>query len=171
MCTTTRPTSTRWCGAWSAPNRCSGNDCRGLRTVLRSVPNPIHELFMLRHWRLLAAAALVAPPLLAQSVPATPTVAQFLSPASPLTLTAAKKADRLAWMAYEKGGRNVYVASAPTFKPVKLTSWTKDDAIDLTNVSISDDGQTVIFIRGHGANRDGWIASPDHDPEGGQRAV
>src|SRR5687768_17669471 len=45
---------------------------------------------------------------------------------------------------------------------------TKDDAIDLTNVSISDDGQTVIFIRGHGANRAGWIASPDHDPEGGR---
>ncbi|MGH7678450.1 MAG: TolB family protein, partial [Gemmatimonadaceae bacterium] len=130
----------------------------------------------------LAVAVLLSPSLFAQPVtqasgaraqpdPSAPTIAQFLSPASPLTLAAARKADRLAWMAYEKGGRNVYVASAPTFRPVKLTSWNKDDAIDLTNVSISDDGRTVVFIRGHGANRDGWIASPDHDPEGGQRSV
>jgi dipeptidyl-peptidase-4 len=127
----------------------------------------------MRQWRLLAAAALVAPQAFAQSVqPASgPTVAQFLSPASPLTLVAAKKADRLAWMAYEKGWRNVYVAAAPTFTPVRLTNFMKDDAIDLTNVSISDDGRTVVFIRGHAPNREGWIANPNHDPEGGQRAV
>jgi dipeptidyl-peptidase-4 len=132
---------------------------------------------MIRTWRLLAASLVVASPLIAQTTPARPaamvkpTIDQFLSPASPLTLVAAKKADRVAWMAYELGGRNVYVASAPTFKPVKLTSFNKDDAIDLTNVSISDDGKTVVFIRGHGANRDGWVASPDHDPEGGQRDI
>jgi dipeptidyl-peptidase-4 len=127
----------------------------------------------MRQWRLLAAAALFAPQAFAQSVqPASrPTVAEFLSPASPLTLVAAKKADRVAWMAYEKGGRNVYVAAAPTFRPVRLTNWMKDDAIDLTNVSISDDGKTVVFIRGHAPNREGWIANPNHDPEGGQRAV
>jgi dipeptidyl-peptidase-4 len=125
---------------------------------------------MQRTWRVLAAASLVTAPLFAQA-PTAPTVAQFLSPASPLTLVAARKADRIAWMAYEKGWRNVYVAAAPTFKPVRLTNWTKDDAIDLTNVSISDDGQTVVFIRGHAPNRAGWIANPNHDPEGGQRAI
>jgi dipeptidyl-peptidase-4 len=123
----------------------------------------------------LLLAVLVAPsPALTQvqqAALAKPSIADFLSPASPLTLTAAKKADRVAWMAYEKGGRNVYTAAAPTFRPAKLTSWNKDDAIDLTNVSISDDGSTIVFIRGHGANRDGWVANPDHDPEGGQRAI
>jgi hypothetical protein len=38
------------------------------------------------------------------------TIAQFLSPASPLEVSAAKKADRVAWVSYERGVRNVYVA-------------------------------------------------------------
>jgi dipeptidyl-peptidase-4 len=130
--------------------------------------------------RFVLAALFAAVPLAAQtaaipaSVPAgdaAPSIERFLSPASPLSLVAAKKADRLAWMAYEKGGRNVYTAAAPSFTPVKLTRFDKDDAIDLTNVSMSDDGRTIVFIRGFAPNRAGWIASPDHDPEGGQRAL
>ena len=124
---------------------------------------------MFRYRRLLIVSLLGATSAFAQQGPARATIEQFLSPASPLTLVSAKKADRVAWMAYELGARNVYVAAAPSFKPTKLTTWSKDDAIDLTSVSISDDGKTVVFIRGHGPNRVGWIASPDHDPEGGQR--
>ena len=71
--------------------------------------------------RFLALAVVVAP--LQAQAPVKATVAQFLSPSSPLTLTAAKKADRIAWMAYERGMRNVYTAAAPAFRPVKLTSW------------------------------------------------
>jgi dipeptidyl-peptidase-4 len=129
---------------------------------------------MFRFARRLSVIVFAAAPALAQSAPdinAAPTVEQFLSPASPLTLVAAKSTDRIAWMAYEKGWRNVYVASAPAFRPVRLTNWLKDDAVDLTNVSISDDGQTVVFIRGHAPNRQGWIANPNHDPEGGQRTI
>src|SRR5438045_3765370 len=46
------------------------------------------------------------------------TVEQFMSPSSPLEVSAARKADRIAWVAYERGMRNVYVASAPDFKAV-----------------------------------------------------
>ena len=42
------------------------------------------------------------------------TVEQFLNPASPLEVTAARKADRIAWMAYDRGLRNVYTAAAPS---------------------------------------------------------
>src|SRR5687767_1363180 len=102
---------------------------------------------------------------------AAPSIAAFLSPSSPLSLVAAKKADRLAWMAYEKGMRNVYTAAAPSFTPVKLTRFNEDDGIDLTNVTVSDDGRTIVFIRGHAPNRDGWIANPNHDPDGGIREL
>lgn len=130
--------------------------------------------------RSLPLVALCATPLVAQtpaalaSAPkgnAAPSIAAFLSPASPLSLVAARKADRLAWMAYEKGMRNVYTAAAPNFTPVKLTQFNVDDGIDLTNVSISDDGRTIVFIRGHAPNRDGWIANPNHDPDGGIREL
>src|SRR5580765_5335445 len=48
------------------------------------------------------------------------TIDQFLSPASPLELGAAKKADRIAYVVYERGMRNVYTGAAPDFKPVRI---------------------------------------------------
>jgi dipeptidyl-peptidase 4 len=100
-----------------------------------------------------------------------PTVAQFLSPSSPLELAAAKKADRVAWMAYERGMRNIYTAAAPTFTPVRLTRWLEDDGIEVADVAISDDGSVVVFTRGSDPNRAGWVANPNHNPEGGDRAI
>ncbi|MGQ0640888.1 MAG: S9 family peptidase [Gemmatimonadaceae bacterium] len=100
-----------------------------------------------------------------------PTVEQFMSPSSPLELVSARKADRVAWMAYEKGMRNVYTAAAPNFAPVRLTRFLEDDGIDLTDVRISDDGATIIFVRGSAPNRQGWIANPPHDPAGGERWI
>ncbi|RPJ74653.1 MAG: hypothetical protein EHM24_05690, partial [Acidobacteria bacterium] len=47
-----------------------------------------------------------------QSMPA-PTIEQYLRPGVPYELVAAKKADRIAWIAYEAGARNVYTAAAP----------------------------------------------------------
>src|SRR5437868_3760036 len=66
----------------------------------------------------------LAPQLSAQGKP---TVAQFLSPAYPSSLVTAKKTDRIAWVAYEKGLRNIYTAAAPDFTPVRLTNFLKDD--------------------------------------------
>jgi dipeptidyl aminopeptidase/acylaminoacyl peptidase len=118
----------------------------------------------------LAAALAAAVPLGAQARP-TYTIDQFLSPPSPLEVSAAGKADKLAWVTYERGLRNVYVASAPDFKAKRITSFMKDDGVDVGSVRLSDDGSMAIFIRGSGQNRDGWIANPSHDPDGGERAV
>ena len=99
------------------------------------------------------------------------TIDQFLAPASPLEVSAAKKANRLAWVSYEKGLRNIYVASAPGFKAQRITNFLKDDGVDLGSVRLSDDGTMAIFVRGSAQNRDGWVANPSHDPAGGERAV
>ncbi|MEW5914832.1 MAG: prolyl oligopeptidase family serine peptidase [Gemmatimonadota bacterium] len=108
---------------------------------------------------------------LASAAQTRPTVEQFMGPASPLDLVSARRTDRVAWMAYEKGMRNVYTAAAPTFAPVRLTRFLQDDGIDLTDVRISDDGSTIVFVRGSAPNRQGWIANPSHDPDGGERAI
>jgi len=105
-----------------------------------------------------------------QSMPA-PTIEQYLRPGVPYELVAAKKADRIAWIAYEAGARNVYTAAAPGFRPVNLTRFTGDNGIDLTGLNISDDGAVVTFVRGHAPNRDGWVANPSSDPKGAERAV
>ncbi len=99
------------------------------------------------------------------------TIDQFLSPASPLEVSAARKADRLAWVTYERGMRNVYVASAPGFKATRITSFMKDDGIDVGSVRLSDNGRIAIFVRGSAQNHEGWVANPSHYPEGGERAV
>jgi dipeptidyl aminopeptidase/acylaminoacyl peptidase len=99
------------------------------------------------------------------------TIEQVLSPAYPFELVSAKQAERIAWIAYERGRRNVYTAAAPDFKPVRLTGNLEDDGNDLTSLSISDDGATVVFVRGHTPNREGWIANPTSDPKGSERAV
>jgi dipeptidyl aminopeptidase/acylaminoacyl peptidase len=124
------------------------------------------------------AFTLALPPVLAAQRPAAPRAPsaapayqRFLSPASPLQLVAAKTVDRLAWTTFEEGKRNAYTAAAPAFTPVRLTSFDKDDGTDLSGVKISDDGSTVIFIRGTAPNRDGWVANPTANPDGPERAV
>ncbi|HEY9229693.1 MAG TPA: hypothetical protein VIP11_23790, partial [Gemmatimonadaceae bacterium] len=51
----------------------------------------------------------------------------FMGPSSPLEIATAKKKDKVAWVAYERGMRNVYVASAPDFKPIKITKFNDDN--------------------------------------------
>ena len=111
------------------------------------------------------------PALQAKPVAAVPAYQRFLSPASPLELVAAKTVDRVAWTAFEEGKRNAYTAAAPAFKPVRLTNFTTDNGTDLSGIRISDDGSTVVFIRGTAPNRDGWVANPTADPDGPERAV
>ncbi|MEX2271677.1 MAG: prolyl oligopeptidase family serine peptidase [Vicinamibacterales bacterium] len=119
--------------------------------------------------RYLAVALVVASaPLSAQK---SSTVADYISPAYPVALVAASKADRIAWIAYDEGKRNVYSAAAPAWTPVRLTSFMKDDGVDLTDLRISDDGSVVTFVRGHALNRADWVANPSSDPAGAERAV
>lgn len=116
----------------------------------------------------IALAAMIATPAFAQS---TPTIKQWLAPGYPSELASAKKTDKLAWQGYEEGKRNIFYAAAPDFKPKRLTDFLNDDGTDLTNVNISDDGSVVVFIRGSGPNREGWVANPSADPNGAERAI
>jgi dipeptidyl-peptidase-4 len=99
------------------------------------------------------------------------TVADVISPAFPYALVSAARADRIAWIEYERGMRNVYTAVAPEYEPIRLTNFMEDDGVDLQELQLSDDGEVVTFIRGHTANREGWVANPSSDPRGAERAV
>jgi dipeptidyl aminopeptidase/acylaminoacyl peptidase len=99
------------------------------------------------------------------------TLDDVLSPAFPFDLVAAREVDRIAWIEYERGARNVYTAVAPGFEPVRLTDGADDDGRDLSELQISDDGSTLVFLRGHTPNRDGWIANPTSDVRGAERAI
>jgi len=123
----------------------------------------------MRNKLLVALVAAVSLPLGAQT--AKPTIAQYIGTSEPLEVASALKTDRIAWVAYDRGMRNVYTASAPDFKTVRLTNFMDDNGVDMTEISLSADGSTAVFVRGGAANRQGWIADPGHDPNGGDRAI
>jgi dipeptidyl-peptidase-4 len=112
-----------------------------------------------------AAAFLPAAP------PTVPSYREFLSPASPQMVVAARKVDRIAWVDYAEGKRNAYTAVAPLFVPVRLTNFMKDDGIMMSAIHISDDGSTVVFLRGEAPNRSGWSPNPSADPNGPEHAL
>jgi dipeptidyl-peptidase 4 len=99
------------------------------------------------------------------------TAADYVSPAYPFNIVAATTTERIAWIAYDEGKRNVFTAVGPAFKPVRLTSFMNDDGVDLTDLSLSADGATAVFVRGHARNRDGWVANPLSNPDGTERAI
>jgi dipeptidyl aminopeptidase/acylaminoacyl peptidase len=120
----------------------------------------------------IALALLIAPAVLLSAAPSpAPTIDAFLAPGYPTEIVAARKVDRIAWTAYEHGLRNVYTAAAPAFTPVRLTAFTKDDGVELSDVAISDDGAVVTFVRGTPPNREGWVANPTSSAAGAERTV
>src|ERR1019366_8186197 len=123
----------------------------------------------MRNRLLIALTVAISLPLGAQT--SRPTIAQYIVTAEPLEVTSAQKADRIAWIAYDRGMRNVFTAAAPDLKPIRLTNFMEDDGTDLTAVSLSADGSIAIFVRGAAPNPVGWGANPSHDPDGAERAI
>jgi len=116
---------------------------------------------------ILLAALGSASPARAQSY----SIDDILSPGYPMSLVSAKSSDRIAWIEFERGMRNLYTAAAPDFRPVRLTDYMEDDGHDMSDAQISDDGSIVVFFRGHSPNREGWIANVTSDPRGTERAI
>jgi dipeptidyl aminopeptidase/acylaminoacyl peptidase len=124
---------------------------------------------------LAAALTVMAPlaaPVAAQPAPASAgpyTLEQVMSYAFPTGLVAAPQGQRIAWLANERGQRNVWVAEAPRWEPRRVTAYDADDGRDLSGLQWLPDGQRLIFLRGHGTNMDGVVANPTSDIDGGSR--
>ena len=125
---------------------------------------------------LLAVAMAVAVAFMGRAVPraapaAALSVEAFLAPGYPTEVVSAKKTDRIAWTAYEHGLRNVFTAAAPEYRPVRLTTFLKDDGVELSDLEIADDGSIVVFVRGTQPNRQGWVANPTANTAGAERTI
>jgi dipeptidyl aminopeptidase/acylaminoacyl peptidase len=69
-------------------------------------------------------------------------------------LTAAERADAIAWVSNLGGVRNVWVARGPAFAPLQITHNSEDDGQEITQLTFSPDGSRLVFVRGgdHDAN-------------------
>src|SRR5206468_12477406 len=79
---------------------------------------------------------------------------QLLSYPFPDELIASPAGSTIAWTFNERGVRNIYAADGPEFKARRVTPYKDDDGQELTNLAFSDDGRTIVYVRGgdHGAN-------------------
>jgi Tol biopolymer transport system component len=98
------------------------------------------------------------------------TLDQILDFPFPENLVAAPAGNRVAWTFNERGARNIYVAEAPGFQSRKITSYDRDDGQELSNLTFSDDGRTIVYVRGgdHGSN---WPADGNLEPDPGGMPV
>ena len=86
----------------------------------------------------------------------------------PSDLTSASNANKIAWVFNHEGKRNIYVAEGPDFEARKLTNYNQDDGQELSSVSVSSDGNWVVYLRGgeHGSNWDDEVTmNPQSLPE------
>src|SRR5262245_15841828 len=93
--------------------------------------------------------------LMAQAASHPFTVDQILGFPSPDNLVSAPVGSTIAWTFNERGVRNIFVANGPGFEARRVTSYTEDDGQELTQLSFSRDGKTIVYVRGgdHGSIR------------------
>src|SRR6266446_2742780 len=106
--------------------------------------------------------------LMAQTPSASFTVEQILGFPSPENLIASPVGSAIAWTFNERGVRNIYAANGPAFEARRVTAYAEDDGQELTQLSFSRDGKTIVYVRGgdHGSNRQAEAPpNPAENPE------
>ena len=116
---------------------------------------------------LIVLSALPGPSAYAQNF----TLEQVMSSPFPSNLVTSKRGDKLAWAFDAEGKRNLWIAEAPGFAARQLTRYNADDGQELTELSFSADGNTIVFVRGEGKNQAGEYPNPTSDPEGTRQQI
>ena len=88
------------------------------------------------------------------------TLEQVISSPFPTGLTAAAKANRIAWVFNARGERNVWIADAPSFSARQVTHYQGDDGQDIVSLRLTSDGKTIVYVRGSELNSEGHVANP-----------
>jgi dipeptidyl aminopeptidase/acylaminoacyl peptidase len=118
---------------------------------------------------LLVLAVLFCPQLAAAQKPFT--LEQILRAPFAADLTAAKKVNRIAWTVDEEGKRNVWVAEGPVYQSRRLTAYAEDDGQEVSQLSFSEDGNSLVYVRGGEKNPAGQYPNPTSNPSGATQTV
>jgi dipeptidyl aminopeptidase/acylaminoacyl peptidase len=106
---------------------------------------------------------------LAQNNPVT--LEKLLSAPFPTEIAAAPIGGKVAWIQNERGQSNLFVATAPDFRPRQLTKYTQDNGQMLSSITWSHDAKIIVYVRGDAANRAGENPNPASDPAGAEQAL
>jgi dipeptidyl aminopeptidase/acylaminoacyl peptidase len=94
------------------------------------------------------------------------TIEQVLNAPFPQNLTRSPREDAIAWVANAAGSRNVWMAKAPDYKPVRITDFSGDDGQEISDLAWSPDESRVFFTRGGGPNSRGELPNPRSEASG-----
>jgi Tol biopolymer transport system component len=91
-------------------------------------------------------------------------LSQVLSYPFPNALSSSNDGKSIAYVLNERGVRSVWFAQAPAFKPRMLWTSGTDDGQEISDLSISNDGKYLVYVRGgdHDAN---WPERPWPNPD------
>ena len=76
------------------------------------------------------------------------TLEQVMSAPFASDLSAAPNGKAVAWVLFEQGKRNIYVAHAPDWQGRKATAFNDDDGQEISQLAWSRDGSALYFTRG-----------------------
>jgi dipeptidyl aminopeptidase/acylaminoacyl peptidase len=103
--------------------------------------------------------------------PGAPTLSQLMSAPFPTDLVAAPSGGALAWVFNDRGIRNIWIAQPPNYQGRRLTGYDRDDGQGIGNLVFTADGQSLLFVRGGSASRQGDLPNPTSDPAGVEQAI
>ncbi len=97
------------------------------------------------------------------------TLEQFLSHPISSNLAISSDGSQLAWVINDHGRRNIYLNKGGTTS--KITNYTDDDGQEIGSLLFSSDGNTLIYVYGGAANRNGQNPNPASMSDGAEQAI
>jgi dipeptidyl aminopeptidase/acylaminoacyl peptidase len=118
----------------------------------------------IRHLAMACAFGAVLAPGAGHASPANFTMSQVLDYPFISEIDANENGGHIAFARDLHGVRNVWVADAPGFAPRQVTQYKADGGQEITQLTFSPDGKTLVYVRGgdHDAN---WPAEGDLAPD------
>jgi len=83
----------------------------------------------------------------------------ILSVSFPTDLITTSAGERAAWVSNKEGVRNIWTASGPLWEAKKVTSYTQDDGLAISQLIFSGT-ETLVYTRGGAPNRQGETPNP-----------
>lgn len=105
-----------------------------------------------------------------QSVAQTSSLERFLSHPIASNLAVSQDKMQYAWVLNDHGKRNIYHRDAQG-QVKKITAYNSDDGQVLSNLTFTNDGSLLIYVRGSEPNRKGEIANPASMPDRAERII